>query len=99
MREFIRGAMVQFPDWTFRDADGNATIPESVSLYVNYLQCDEEKTDEIALEETDGVFSAEWDSSGADAGLIFWHIRPTAPSGGPAEGQFRLKANPANPRT
>lgn len=98
MKEFIRGATVQFPDWVFRDANGDATIPESAKLYVRYLYCDDEKIDAIDLVEDDGVWSAEWDSSEADPGIIFWHIRPLVPTGGPAEGQFRLKANPANPR-
>jgi hypothetical protein len=50
------------------------------------------------LTEDDGVFSAEWDSSPADPGIIYWHVRSTSPEAVAAEGSFRLLANPANPR-
>jgi hypothetical protein len=98
MREVIRGAIVQFFDWQFRDEDKNETIPETASLFVRYLRCGCAKTDEISLTEDDGLWSAEWDSSEADPGTIYWHIRSTSPEAIAAEGEFRLRANPANPR-
>jgi len=98
MREVIRGSVVQFFDWQFRDEDKNDTIPESASLRVRYLKCGCEKFDDIALTETDGLWSAEWNSSEADPGTIYWFIASTSPEAIAAEGEFRLRANPANPR-
>lgn len=96
MIEVTRGASVEFFGIEFRDSDGNATVPDEATLRVRYLECGEEKFAEVELEEEDGLWAGDWDSSVADAGTIYWHITPSG-SGTVVDGQFRLKANPANP--
>lgn len=98
MIEETRGNIIRFYDFQFRDINKDPTIPETVSLRVRYLKCGCEKFDDIDMTEAGGLFSAEWDSSSADAGTIYWHVRSVAPPGEGQDGQFRLKANPANPQ-
>lgn len=96
MIEVTRGNTVLFYEFQFRDKDKNLTVPDSATLHVRYLTGGREKVDEISMIESGGLWSAEWDGSSADPGTIYWHIRA---DGGPAEdGEFRLRANPANPR-
>jgi len=95
MREFIRGSIVEFRDILFRDADNETTVPESACLRLRCFEDGVEKFPEVELTETAGVWAGDWDSADADAGIIYWSIRPT-PAGGAIEGQFRLRGNPAN---
>jgi len=98
MKEFVRGNAVTFSGYKFVDVNGDDTVPEEASLRVRYLVCGEEKIDEVAMTEDGGLWSVSWDSSPADPGTIFFNIRAVTPPGYGDDGQFRLKANPANPR-
>lgn len=98
MIEITRGSLVQFFGIQFRDADKNATVPESASIRVRYLYKGCEKHEEISLVEDDGAWSGSWDSSPADPGTIYWFLKSETPEAIAAQGEFRLKANPANER-
>lgn len=98
MKEFIRGELIQFFDWQFRDKDKVVTIPESAQLRVRYMKCGCQKVDEIPLTKDGSSWSAEWDSSEADGGTVYFFIESVSPKVAVAEGEFRLRANPANPR-
>lgn len=96
MIEITRGNIVRFYDFQFRDINKAPTVPDSATLRIRYLKCGCEKFDYVEMTEDGGLWSAEWEGAEADPGIIYWHIKA---DGGPAEdGQFRLRANPANPR-
>jgi hypothetical protein len=80
------------------DADGAPVTPETVTLYVNYIDVNDVRIiDEITMAETTaGEFEAEWDSTVAQAGRVHWHVRSVNPPSA-KDGQFELEANLANP--
>lgn len=98
MKEFIRGEIIKFYDVQFRDVHKTITIPESAHLRVRFLKCGREKVDEIPLVINGKSWSAEWDSSEADGGTVYFFIESVSPKVAVAEGEFRLRANLANPR-
>lgn len=98
MKEFIRGEIIQFYDWQFRDKDKTVTVPESAHLRVRFTKCARETVDEIPLVKNGKNWSAEWDSSEADGGIVYFFIESISPKVAVAEGEFRLRANLANPR-
>lgn len=98
MIEIVRGSTVQFFGIQFRDVDKNPTVPESADLRVRYTACGVEKFDDVTLAQSGGLWSGAWDSSPADPGTIYWFLRSTSPEATAAQGEFRLKANPANER-
>lgn len=98
MLEIVRGSAVQFFGIQFRDIDKNPTVPESASMRVRYTSCGREKVDDVALVQNAGLWSGAWDSSPADPGTVYWFLSSHSPSATAAQGEFRLRANPANPR-
>lgn len=98
MKEFVRGEIIQFFDWQFRDKDKDVTVPEGASLRIRYLECGCQRFEDIDLVINGTSWSAEWDSAKADPGTIYFYIESDNPKVAVAEGEFRLKANPANPR-
>lgn len=98
MREFVRGEVIQFYDWQFRDRDKELTVPESAQIRIRYQKCGCDKFDEVPLQVSGAEWSAQWDSSEADPGTIYYFVESISPKVAVAEGEFRLKANPANPR-
>lgn len=96
MIEVTRGNIVYFNNIQFRDADKDVTVPDAAYLRVRYLQQGDEKFYEVALTESGGLWSGQWDSTNADPGVVFWHARATSPTAFAIEGRFRLRANPAN---
>ena len=97
-QHYVRGSEVQWRT-KFFDRDRNPTAPPSVTLYVHYKKRGKPETDVIQMVGLeDYAFYAEWDSSKADAGYVYWHIRSTGGETPQAdEGRFTLLANPANP--
>jgi hypothetical protein len=95
MIEATRGALIEFYDCMFRDKNKNMTIPESAVLRIRYLKHGCRSCDEIEMTQKDGKWSATWDSSEADPGIIYWFIESTSPEAKVGQGQFRLVANPA----
>jgi hypothetical protein len=96
MKEFVRGEIIQFFDWQFRDIDKEVTVPEAALLRIVFPGC--KKPAEIPLVREGSSWSAEWDSSEADGGTVYFFIESVSPKVAVAEGEFRLRANPANPR-
>ncbi len=96
MIEATRGSLIHFYDWQFRDIDKQPTVPEAACLRISYQKRGCKTIDEVTLVQSGGLWSGAWDSSDADAGTIYWHIRSTSPEAIAAEGELRLRANPAN---
>ena len=95
-RHFARGNDITF-ELTFYDADQQVVSPTSATLWVSYQVDGVENEDELALvSDGQGVFSATWDSSVADAGTVDWHARSSEPKIA-YDGSFILVANDANP--
>lgn len=44
-----------------------------------------------------GHWTAQWDTSVADAGLLFWWAKSTGSPAAAAQGRLRIEANLANP--
>ena len=99
MKVFTRGAEVAFENIRFLDEDGALTIPEEACLHIAYPKNQTTVDVEIALAaDEDGLWSAVWDSTPTDPGIIYWHVRSKVPDTGKGaqEGHFRVKANLAN---
>lgn len=95
VEQIIRGNEVLFST-TFTDADGDAVIPSSVILDLNYLVDTTRTYRTLIMTVSDGTWSARWDSEEASKGRVYWSIRADNPPAAD-EGYFELKANPANP--
>jgi len=94
----VRGTEIRWR-MNFYDEDRNPTSPPSVNLYIAYKQNGQKKTDVIGMTGgQNGGFTAEWDSSVADAGYVYWHVRASGPDPQAVDGRFFLLANPANPK-
>lgn len=96
--KYIRGNKFE---WTasFLDVDGNASIPDSVSLFVIYTDVAGARIDEEITMNPDSEmseWSAVWDSSIAKKGHVVWAIRSLNPPAA-EQGDFTLIANAANP--
>jgi hypothetical protein len=70
--------------------------PESAMLHLSYMDEGTRVEDHIEFAETSEAWSAEWDSTAADAGRVQWSARSLNPAAA-ADGDFDLKANLANP--
>lgn len=80
------------------DANGEPVTPETVTLYVNYIDANDDRIVETLdmAENTAGEWEAEWDSVVAKKGRVHWHVRSVNPPSA-KDGQFELEANLANP--
>lgn len=97
LKYYKRGNVFEFTAEP-KDVNGDPVTPDTVTSYVNYIASDGERTTvPVVMEEnTDGVWTAEWDSSIAKKGRVHWHVRTVNPSSA-KEDQFELEANLANP--
>lgn len=93
----VRGNVVVF-SISFSDVEGLEMSPVSVDLSVNFVNGSGQRvSDAVTMtEDTDGEWSASWDSSEADAGRVYWSIRAYDPPAAD-QGFFLLAANRANP--
>lgn len=94
----VRGQLLVFTS-TPKDADGNATSPTSMRLYLNYAHADGVTSTDAPIDmdaQTDGSYRAEFDTAVAEPGAAFASIRAEAP---PAADdiKFTIIANAANP--
>lgn len=93
----VRGTGIE---WSikFFDSKRNPVSPANATLYVSYKQNGERIRQSIPMVGgLNGEWIAEWDSSVADAGFVYWHARCSGDSLAATEGRFVLLANPANP--
>lgn len=96
-----RGTTVVFLSQFF-DEDGNLINPTSAVVNVEYNGCNgvQQQIPMVAPGTPGGdpvYWSAQWDSRGADPGVVYWSIHSGQP--GPysvEDGQFTLTANKAN---
>lgn len=93
----VRGNLIAF-ETSFLDAEGAPISPGSVTVTVDFINGSGERvSDTLTMsEDTDGEWSAAWDSSEAAEGRVYWSVRAFDP---PAADQncFQLAANRANP--
>jgi len=89
----IRGNVVGFST-SFFAADGTPVIPASANLAIRMAPAGGDPTI-IAMSETDGVWTALWDTYGVEPGIVYWCITAQDPHASD-EGQFPLEANFAN---
>lgn len=84
---------------SFTDVNGDVAEPDSVTLYVSYVTGSGRDTDEIEMtSDTEGNWSAFWDSSVSKSCLVYWSVRAVNPAAA-KDGKFKLDANLANPET
>lgn len=90
----VRGNIVQFTA-TPIDVNGNVVTPASMTVDIQYLVNGVYTTATVTMTDTANVWAGTWDSSVANAGLVFWSMRSVTPSS-QADGQIMLTANIAN---
>jgi hypothetical protein len=96
---FARGNEISF-EVTFLDINRQPMAPPSANLYVSYKDGGVRTTATIPMVSAgSGVFTATWDSSVADPGIIEWHARAAGVDPAAEDGSFQLIANNANPPT
>lgn len=96
---FTRGNIVEF-SITFKDADDETITPVGdVTLRVDFAtgpETDDRTDEEIAMgSDTAGNSTAEWDSSDAYPGRVFWSATSASPVA-TVDGYFDLAGNRAN---
>lgn len=95
VKNVIRGNSVTFNS-SFLDANNNVLNPSIPTVTLYYKSNNAYVTVTANLTFAANVWSAAWDSSNADVGIVEWHI-----SGGPGtaaalDGEFRILSNRAN---
>lgn len=94
-----RGNMVSF-EASFVDKDRNPALQNAATLHLSFKVEGERTTASVAMTKLlNGTFTATWDSSVADPGIIEWHIRSNGSDKTAEDGSFQLRANNANPST
>lgn len=93
----VRGNLIAF-ETSFLDAEGVPISPASVTVKVDFIDGSGSRTDATLTmsEDTDGEWSAAWDSSEAAEGRVYWSVRAYDPPAAD-QGFFQLAANRANP--
>jgi hypothetical protein len=81
---------------TPKDALGNIVTPSSMALTLNYVTTTGRAGTSIVMVNSAGSWTATWESSVAEPGIVYWSARASSPSGA-EDGSFELDANPANP--
>lgn len=95
MDYFISGNVLMFTT-TFLDAAGEPVNPATAVLTLRTATPGTESvTVTLDMTETDGVWTAEWDTTGIAAGIIYWAVKATSPHAAD-QGVFDLTANFAN---
>jgi len=97
-KEIVRGSTVKFSS-VFRDEYDKPISPQtgSATLYVNYKVNGVATTAPLGMTLTDTTWRASWDSSVADAGEVYWHVRSGGTPKSADQGKLVLLTNPANP--
>lgn len=95
VKNVIRGNSVTFTS-SFLDANNVAMVPAAPAVTLYYKSNNQYVTTTANLVLGANVYSAQWDSSNADVGIVEWHI--TGGTGTPValDGSFRILANKAN---
>ncbi len=100
MQIIYRGNEIEFTANPL-DEDGDPVVPDSMSLYLNYVTAaGRVKTDPMAMSvdiSGDG-WMVTWDTSGIGVlpGLVYYTVRAVSPNAD-ADGSFYLDAFPSNP--
>lgn len=92
----VRGNVVRF-EVVFKNSSGVAVDPDDANVLISYLNESNVRT-LITVEmawDSSGSWTAEWDTSVASPGMVFWSARSTNPSSA-KDDRFEVKANPAN---
>lgn len=88
----IRGNVVGFST-SFFGVDGNTITPDSAAVAIRTAPADVSVS--IDMTNNAGVWSATWDTTGVEPGLVFWCITAVNPAASD-QGEFPLEANFAN---
>ncbi len=96
--KIVRGQMLIFTS-TPKDVNGNPVVPGSMKLYLNYPHADGTTSTDPPIDmdpQTDGSYTAEFDTKVAEPGAAFVSVRAEGP---PAADdiKFSIIANAANP--
>lgn len=92
----VRGNIVEILT-TFDDTEGNEVTPTQAVVTISFLNSSGiREADEIDMEQdSDGVWTAFWESHVALPGRVYWSVLAFDPSSAD-EGYFELSGNPAN---
>lgn len=92
-----RGNLIAF-ETSFLDVEGIPISPATVTVTVDFVDGSGSRFSETLTmnEDTDGEWSAVWDSSEAGGGRVYWAVRAYEPPAAD-QGYFQLAANRANP--
>ena len=97
--KIVRGQLLVFTS-TPRDAAGAITSPDSVSLYLNYVHAGAVTGADdppLAMDsQTDGTWTASFDTKVCEPGAFFASIRAINPAGA-EDIKLSIVANAANP--
>jgi hypothetical protein len=96
VKNVIRGNSVTFTS-SFLDANNNVMTPEEPAISLYYKSNNAYVTvsyDMLAVNAT--AWTATWDSSNADVGIVEWHITGGASTPVAMDGDFRILSNKAN---
>lgn len=97
-QRIVRGAAL-FVIVVFYDENNHPVTPSSATLSLAFSAGGVRATDSIAMAvDVDGNWTAVWDSSPADAGMLFWYAASAGSPKSAVEGRLIIEANPANPQ-
>lgn len=95
VKNVIRGNSVTFAS-SFLDANNNVVVPAAPVLSLYYKSNNIYVTATANLTFAANTWSAVWDSSNADVGIVEWHIAGGVGTPIASDGEFRILANKAN---
>src|SRR3954471_13009416 len=95
IKNVIRGNSVTFSS-TFLDANNDVMVPEAPLLTLYYKSNSTYVTTTANLELEGNTWTASWNSSNADVGVVQWHISGGNSTPVALDGDFRILANKAN---
>lgn len=95
VKNVTRGNSVTFTS-TFLDANNNIVVPSAPTVTVYYKSNNAYVTVTANLVLSSNTWTATWDSSNADIGIVEWHIAAGAGTPVAADGDFRVLGNKAN---
>lgn len=95
VKNVIRGNSITFTS-SFLDANNNIMVPQAPTLTVYFKSNSVYVNTSISMTSSGNAWSASWDTSNADVGIVQWHISggPTTPAA--LDGEFRILSNKAN---
>lgn len=95
VKNVVRGNSVTFTTG-FYDANNDLVIPSLPTLTVHYKANNQYVTETANMSGSGASWTATWDSSNADVGIVDWHISAGAGLKIASDGSFRIYANKAN---